>query len=119
MIPFKSVRVACRNDRASWHPTDAQRVALNDLKAASKRPAFDAFYATLTDDQKATLNRAGPGIGVGGGGTGGKRTVAADPDSRCCDTSASPSRPSVRPRRSLSSPTTVLFGFIVFGCRQD
>jgi hypothetical protein len=92
-------------------PTDAQRGALSDLKAASTkaaetiaaacprdfpetatarlelmekrldamlqavrtvRPAFDAFYATLTDDQKAALNRAGPGIGVGGGGTGGK-----------------------------------------------
>lgn len=80
-------------------PTDAQRGALNDLKAASTkaaeaiaaacprefpeapterlgamekrldamlqavrtvRPAFDAFYATLTGEQKAALNRAGP-----------------------------------------------------------
>ena len=24
------------------------------------RPAFDAFYATLTSDQKAALNRVGP-----------------------------------------------------------
>jgi hypothetical protein len=24
------------------------------------RPAFDAFYATLTDDQKSALNKAGP-----------------------------------------------------------
>jgi hypothetical protein len=80
-------------------PTDAQRNALNDLKAASAkaaetiaaacprefpeaptarlelmekrldtmlqavrtvRPAFDAFYATLTSEQKTALNRAGP-----------------------------------------------------------
>jgi hypothetical protein len=116
MIPFKSVRVACRNDRASWHPTDAQRVALNDLKAASKRPAFDAFYATLTDDQKAALNRAGPGIGVGGGGTGGKRTVAADPDSRCCrHLCVAIQTFGPTPRRSLSSPTTVLFGLSFSG----
>jgi LTXXQ motif family protein len=81
------------------HPTEAQRAALNELKAASTkaaetiaaacprdfpqtatarletmekrldamlaavklvRPAFDAFYTTLTDEQKATLNRVGP-----------------------------------------------------------
>jgi hypothetical protein len=80
-------------------PTDAQRAAFNELKAASTkaadviaaacprdfpetstarleamekrldamlqavktvRPAFDAFYATLTDEQKAELNKAGP-----------------------------------------------------------
>lgn len=80
-------------------PTDAQRGALNELKAASiraadtivaacprtlpetptarlelmekrldamlqavkpVRPAFDAFYASLTGDQKAALNKAGP-----------------------------------------------------------
>jgi len=80
-------------------PTDAQRGALNDLKAASEkaaekiaaacprdlpetaparleamerrlegmldavkivRPAFDAFYATLDDTQKAAANRIGP-----------------------------------------------------------
>lgn len=80
-------------------PTEAQRDALSELKAASAkaaetikaacprelpetptarlelmekrldamlqavkviRPAFDAFYATLTNDQKAALNRAGP-----------------------------------------------------------
>ena len=80
-------------------PTDAQRGALNELKAASTkaaeaiaaacprefpeapttrlelmekrldvmlqavrtvRPAFDAFFATLTGEQKAALNRAGP-----------------------------------------------------------
>jgi hypothetical protein len=80
-------------------PTDAQRAAFNELKAASAkaadliaaacprdfpetstarleamekrldamlqavktvRPAFDAFYATLTDEQKAELNKAGP-----------------------------------------------------------
>jgi len=80
-------------------PTEAQRAALNDLKAASTkaaeqisaacprdfpasatarmelmekrmetmlaalktvRPAFDAFYATLSDEQKARLDRGGP-----------------------------------------------------------
>lgn len=80
-------------------PTEAQRAALNDLKAASTkaaeqisaacprefpasaaarmdlmekrmetmlaaikivRPAFDAFYATLSDEQKAKLDRGGP-----------------------------------------------------------
>jgi hypothetical protein len=80
-------------------PTEAQRPAFNELKAASAkaaetiaaacprdfpetptarletmekrldamlqavktvRPAFDAFYATLGDEQKAELNRAGP-----------------------------------------------------------
>jgi LTXXQ motif family protein len=80
-------------------PTDAQRAAFNELKAASAkaadtiaaacprdfpetptarleamekrldtmlqavktvRPAFDAFYATLTDEQKAGLNSVGP-----------------------------------------------------------
>jgi hypothetical protein len=81
------------------HPTESQRPALNDLRAASTkaaetiaaacprnfpetavarmemmekrleamlaavkivRPAFDAFYASLTVDQKAALDRAGP-----------------------------------------------------------
>jgi hypothetical protein len=80
-------------------PTEAQRTALNDLRAASTkaaetiaaacprefpasatarmelmekrleamltavktvRPAFDAFYATLTDEQKARINSGGP-----------------------------------------------------------
>lgn len=80
-------------------PTEAQKAALNDLRAASTkaaetiaagcpkdfpasaparlelmekrmeamltavktvRPAFDAFYATLSDEQKAKLNAAGP-----------------------------------------------------------
>jgi LTXXQ motif family protein len=80
-------------------PTEAQRAALNDLRAASTkaaeiiktacpsefpasatarlevmekrldamqqaiktvRPAFDAFYATLTDEQKARVNASGP-----------------------------------------------------------
>jgi hypothetical protein len=80
-------------------PTEAQRVALNELQAASTkaaetvaaacprefpasatarlelmekrldamllaiktvRPAFDAFYATLTDEQKARINTGGP-----------------------------------------------------------
>jgi hypothetical protein len=80
-------------------PTESQRAALNDLKAASAkaaeqisaacprefpasasarmdlmekrmetmlaaiktvRPAFDAFYATLSDEQKAKLDRGGP-----------------------------------------------------------
>ncbi len=81
------------------HPTDAQKNALNDLKAASAkaaemiaaacpreipetptarlelmekrldtmlqavklvRPAFDAFYTTLSDQQKTALNKASP-----------------------------------------------------------
>jgi hypothetical protein len=80
-------------------PTDAQKAALNELRAASTRaaeqiaaacpaefpasagarmelmekrleamlqavktvrPAFDAFYATLNDEQKARINTAGP-----------------------------------------------------------
>jgi hypothetical protein len=81
------------------NPTEAQRVALNDLRTASTkaaelivaacprdvpasasarldlmekrmeamlqaiktvRPAFDAFYATLNDEQKARINTSGP-----------------------------------------------------------
>jgi len=81
------------------NPTEAQRVALNDLRTASSkaaeivaaacprefpasaparlelmekrldamqqaikavRPAFDAFYATLNDEQKARINTGGP-----------------------------------------------------------
>lgn len=81
------------------NPTEAQRAALNDLRAASSkaaetiaaacprefpasasarlevmekrldamlaaiktvRPAFDAFYATLNDEQKARINAGGP-----------------------------------------------------------
>jgi hypothetical protein len=36
------------------------------------RPAFDAFYATLNDDQKKTLDQIGPRRRHGGWGWGRK-----------------------------------------------
>jgi hypothetical protein len=38
------------------------------------RPAFEAFYATMSEEQKARLDSVGPAAGAGiGGGTGSLR----------------------------------------------
>jgi hypothetical protein len=62
----RKLRDACA-DRDDWSGTTPERLArMETLMAAGLdavrevRPRFDAFYATLSDDQKATLDDAGP-----------------------------------------------------------
>jgi hypothetical protein len=62
----RKLRDACA-DRDDWSGSAPERLAqMETLMAAGLdavrevRPRFDAFYATLSDDQKATLDDAGP-----------------------------------------------------------
>ena len=58
------ISAACPQDIPASAPArlEAMEKRLDTMLQAIKtvRPAFDAFYATLTDEQKAKLNGAGP-----------------------------------------------------------
>ena len=58
------ISAACPQDFPASAPArlEAMEKRMDTMLQAIKtvRPAFDAFYATLTDEQKASLNTAGP-----------------------------------------------------------
>jgi len=58
------ISTACPHDFPAAAPArlEAMEKRMDTMLQAIKivRPAFDAFYATLTEDQKARLNTAGP-----------------------------------------------------------
>jgi hypothetical protein len=58
------ISAACPQDFPASAPArlEAMEKRMDTMLQAIKtvRPAFDAFYATLTDEQKARLNTAGP-----------------------------------------------------------
>lgn len=60
----EAVKAACPTD---WPASAPARLELMEKRMEAMlvavktvRPAFDAFYATLNDEQKARLNRSGP-----------------------------------------------------------
>jgi len=67
----------CTNKRASWndvsHDND-QKVAVVSFSIKTVRPAFEAFHATMSDEQRPVLILWARAAGVGIlGGTGSSR----------------------------------------------